>query len=68
MPRFQVGFVSRVWIETEVIAPNREAAEEKAQRNINKHMNSNGFYCIDGQSEHCQTTNLSLLNKLPEIS
>jgi len=66
MPRFSPSFVIRVWVETEVVAPTRELAEEKAKRKAEKLLNENGFSWIDGKVELCGSTNLSLLNKLPE--
>lgn len=66
MPRYSVGFVSRVWLEVEVIAPDRNAAEIKAQRKIDKHMNEEGVTWLDGRNEVCSTTNCSLLRKVPD--
>jgi hypothetical protein len=66
MPKFNVSFISRVWLAVEVIAPCREVAEAKAQRKIHKHMNDNGVIWLDGKNELCGTTNLSLLNKIPQ--
>ena len=66
MPRYNVSFVSRVWLEVEVTAPDRASAEVKAQTKIEKHMEEGGIEWLDGKNEICGVINISLLKKLPE--
>ena len=65
MPRYDVSFVLKVWVQTEVIAPTEEVAREKARKRMDKHLNSNEFTWLDGGSEICGITNLSLLKSIP---
>lgn len=66
MPRFDVTLVARVWISAETIAPTREEAEQKILKKGKRPPNESGFSWLDGEVEHCSTTNLTILNKLPK--
>ena len=64
MPRYSVTVVANVWLEKEVIAPDREAAENKVTKQAEHLLYSNGFSWLDGNVQHCGTTNMSLANKI----
>lgn len=65
MPKYNVSFAVRVWIETEVTAKTEAEAGDKAQKRANGLPNSNGFCWLGGDVDICGITNLTLLNKIP---
>lgn len=65
MPKYDVGIAVRVWISKETNAPTREVAEQRILKQADKLINESNFEWLGGDIKHVQTTNMSLLNKIP---